>query len=94
MVTHTTRPGIPESVDGQIKPLESRMKSAENYDQPRDVEDGLGQDGGAAVGDQADAAPTETEETQGKDDSKESADAHSPKIIRAPDNPHPRKRDT
>ena len=30
LVAHTTRPGIPESVEDQIKPLDSRMKSAEN----------------------------------------------------------------
>ena len=30
-VAHTTRPVKPESVNGEVKPLESRMKSAERY---------------------------------------------------------------
>ena len=29
LVAHTTRPGTPESVEGEVNPLESRMKSAE-----------------------------------------------------------------
>ena len=92
LVAHTTRPGIPESVEDQIKPLESRMKSAEQYYQPRDVGDGLGQDGGPAVGDQADPAPTEAEETQGGQDSKHEPDLHSPKVIRVPRQPTPKER--
>ena len=42
-----------------VKPLESRMKSAEGYYRPRDIDDGLGQDGGPAVGESADPKPAE-----------------------------------
>ena len=53
----------------------------------------MGQDGGLAVGDQADPAPTEIEETQGGQDSKEELGLHSPKVIRAPRQPTPKERE-
>ena len=93
LVAHTTRPGTPESVEHQINPLEDRMINAERYYQPRDVGDGLGQDGGPAVGDPADPAPTEVEEAQGEQDSNKEPDLHSPKVIRAPRQPTPKERE-
>ena len=57
LVAHTTRPGKPESVEGEVKPLEDRMKSAESYYHPRDVDDGLSRNGGPEVDDSADPEP-------------------------------------
>ena len=93
LVAHTTRPGKPESVEGEVKPLEDRMRSAESYYHPRDVEDGLSRNGGPEVGDSADPEPAEEEKTQERDKDYAALKEESPKVIRTPRQPTPKERE-
>ena len=47
---------------GDIRPLDTRLRSAEQYYGPTDVEDGLRQDGGPDTGTVPDRTPVEEEE--------------------------------
>ena len=58
-VAHTARPEKPGSAELEVRPLESRMKSAERYYHPIEVDDGLSQDGGPEVEDAVNPGPTE-----------------------------------
>ena len=83
-------------VEEEIRPLESRMKSAGGYYGALDVDDGLGPNGGPVLEDEVVPAPAgseekDTSEDLPRDNPKENGEG--PKVIRTPREPTQKERE-